>query len=88
MIKILEDRGGRGMRTQGLQELVKTIFNDEKTRAQFVSNPESLLRQFSLSENEKAALLKTYSKCGLVSSNSEQFEEEIGPNTWWTSPIP
>ena len=75
------------MKSQGLQELVKNIFSDEKTKAQFVLNPDSVLTQFSLTENEKKALLKTY-KLALATPDSSYLEEAVDPNTWWASPIP
>ena len=43
------------MKSQALQELVKKIFGDEKTKSEFMSNPDSVLSQFALSEQEKKA---------------------------------
>jgi hypothetical protein len=76
------------MKTQGLQELIKKIFSDEKTKAEFISNPESVLKQFSLSEIEKQALLKTTSRLSLITPDSQQLEGIVGPDTWWYSPVP
>ena len=45
------------MKSQSLKELIKTIFGDEKTRLQFESNPDSVLNQFNLTEQEKKAVL-------------------------------
>jgi hypothetical protein len=71
------------MKSQALQELVKKIFSDEKTKQQFISNPEGVLSQFSLSEQEKRAVLSAHAKIGLVTSDSGQLEAVIGPNAWW-----
>jgi hypothetical protein len=72
------------MKSQALQELVKKIFSDEKTKAEFMSNPDSVLSRFSLTEQEKKAILNTYNKLGLVTSDSGQIEAVIGPTSLWT----
>ncbi len=71
------------MKSQVLQELVKKIFSDEKTKQQFMSNPESVLSQFSLSEQEKKAVLSAHAKMGLVTSDSGQLEAVIDPTAFW-----
>ena len=71
-----------------LHRLFKKIFSDEQTRAQFMSSPESVIRQFSLSDEEKKAVLKAHARLGLVTPDSQMLEQEIGPNTWWTGPVP
>jgi hypothetical protein len=71
------------MKSQALQELVKKIFNDEKTKQQFMSNPESVLSQFCLSEQEKRAVLSAHAKVGLATSDSGQLEETIDPLAFW-----
>jgi hypothetical protein len=71
------------MKSQALQDLVKKIFSDEKTKAEFMSNPESVLSQFSLTEQEKKAILNTHAKMGLVTSDSGQLEAVIDPTTMW-----
>ena len=76
------------MKSQALQDLIKNIFNDEKTRLQFESDPDSVLSQFSLTEAEKKAVLNTHSKLGLVTSNSSQLEAAIAPTTEWWAPKP
>jgi hypothetical protein len=70
-----------------LQELVKKIFSDEKTRLEFESDPNSVLAQYNLSEQEKRAVMSTHGKLGLV-AGSEQLEATIGPNQGWLSPTP
>jgi hypothetical protein len=72
------------MKTQKLQELVNKIFNDESTKAQFISNPESVISRYNLTELEKKAVLTVHNKLGLVTSDSSQFEAAINPITeWW-----
>ena len=68
------------MESQALQELVKKIFSDEEIRSQFMANPDSVLSQFSLTEDEKKAVLKTHARLGLMTSDSAQLEATIEPN--------
>ena len=76
------------MKSQALQELVKKIFGDEKTRLQFESNPSSVLSRFNLTEQEKTAVLNTHAKLGLVTSDSQQLEAAINPTSEWYAPSP
>jgi hypothetical protein len=76
------------MKSSALQNFVRKIHSDEKVRAQFVSNPERVLARFKLNEDEKQAILGSYYKLGLVSSNSSQLEAVIEPTSWWFSPVP
>jgi len=76
------------MKSQALQNLVKKIFGDEQTRRQFESNPDSVLSQFKLSEQERRAFMSTYGKLGLVTGGSQQLEATIKGNSGWTSPVP
>ncbi len=76
------------MKTQALQDLVKKIFSDEKTRLQFVSNPDSVLAEFNLTEQERKAVLNTHVKLGLVTADSPQLEAAIDPTIYWFSPSP
>ena len=76
------------MQSKSVQELVKNIFSDEKTRAQFLSDPHSVINSYSLTDQEKNAVLNTYAKLGLVTSNSSQLEATIEPNINWMSPPP
>jgi hypothetical protein len=66
-----------------LQELIKKVFSDEKTRADFIANPDSVMSGFKLSRTEKDALLKTQSRFGLVTSNSLHLDAAIDPQTDW-----
>ena len=76
------------MKSQGLQEMIKKIFSDESTKLQFKSNPESVIAQFKLTEQEKQAVLNTHAKLGLVNSNSQQLEAVLEPTNWWNAPTP
>jgi hypothetical protein len=76
------------MKSQALQEFIKKIFNDEKTRRQFESNPDSVLSQLSLTEQEKKAVLSTHAKLGLVNGNSQQLEAVLDPTGQWNAPTP
>lgn len=76
------------MESQALQKLVKKIFSDEKTKLQFISNPDSVLSQFALTKQEKKAVLKTHAKLGLVTSGSQQLEAAINPTMNWLAPTP
>lgn len=71
------------MKLQPLQELVSKIFSDEEIRSQFMSNPNSVLSRFSLTEDEKKAVLQTYTKLGLITSNSAQMEAAVEPWANW-----
>lgn len=76
------------MKSQALQELVKIIFSDAKTKANFMSDPDSVLSQFALTEQEKKAVMTTHAKLGLITSNSQQLEAAIDPLDNWFSPVP
>ena len=71
------------MNSQKIQRLVRRIFSDEATGARFTADPESVLSQYRLSEDEKNAVLLTHSKMGLVGSGSTRLEAAIGPLSHW-----
>lgn len=71
------------MKSQALQELVKKIFGDEKTKQQFLKDPDSVLTQFNLTEQEKKAVLNIHAKLGLVTSDSQQLEAALDPTFMW-----
>jgi len=71
------------MATGALQELVKKVFRDEKTKAEFISNPNEVISRFSLTEEEKKAVLTTHAKLGLVTSGSQQLDTVVGPMMIW-----
>jgi hypothetical protein len=71
------------LESQALQELVKKIFSDEEIKSQFIANPNSVLSMFSLTDNEKKAVLKTQARLGQMISNSAQLEASIEPDAFW-----
>ncbi len=71
-----------------LQELVRKIFGDEKTKAQFMADPDSILARFTLTDQEKKAVLSTYTRLGLVTTGSSQLEAALRPTETWHSPMP
>lgn len=75
------------MKSPALQEMIKKIFGDEGTRQQFVSNPESVMTGFALTEPEKKAVLRTHTQLGLVASDSTQLEAVLSPTTIWNAPL-
>lgn len=72
------------MKSQALQELVRKIFSDEKTKQQFMTNPDRVISQFKLTKQEKRSVLATRAKLGLITADSQQLNEAIDPfSTWW-----
>ncbi len=71
-----------------LKDLVKTIFSDEKTKAQFLQDPDRFLSRYALTEQEKKAVMGMHSSLGLVTGESPQLEAAIRPTTGWFSPPP
>ena len=53
------------MKSQALQELVKKIFEDEKNKLQFLKDPDSVLAQFNLTEQEKKGSLEYARQAGV-----------------------
>ena len=76
------------MKSQTLQELVKKIFGDEKTRLEFESNPDQVLARFNLTEQERKAVLTTHAKVGLATSNSPALEAALTATDSWYVPSP
>lgn len=75
------------MKTQALQNLVKKIFSDEKTKQDFEKDPDSVLAGYNLTEQEKKAVLNTHAKLGLVTSGSGQLEATLEANNGWSEPM-
>ena len=71
------------MKSEALQGFISKIFSDEKTRLQFISDPDSVLSKFQLTEQEKSAVLSTNAKLALTTSDSQQLEAIIGPTAIW-----
>ena len=76
------------MKSLALQELVKKIFGDEKTKHEFQKDPDSVLARYNLTEQEKRAVLKTHAKLGLVATSSEQLEATLDANNGWMNRMP
>jgi hypothetical protein len=71
------------MQSKALQELVKKVFGDEKTKSEFISNPNSVMSRFSLTEEERKAVLVTHARLGLVTAGSTQLDTTVGPMVVW-----
>lgn len=71
------------MKSQALQELVKKIFSSEETKSQFVSDPDSVISRFNLTETEKKSVLVTHARLGLVTGNSVKLSDTIVPLGNW-----
>ena len=76
------------MKSQALQQFVKKVFGDEKTKLEFESNPDKVLARFNLTEQEKKAVLNTHAKVGFATSNSPALEAALDPTATWFSPTP
>jgi hypothetical protein len=71
------------VKSQSLQEMVKSIFCDESTKEQFLSNPDSVMSRYNLTDNEKTAVLNTTSRYGLATSNSASLAVGIQAALFW-----
>ena len=69
-----------------LQALVRKLFSDEETRLQFESDPNSILSKFTLTVQEKKAVLTTYSNFGLVTGGTQQMEAFLEAADPWFAP--
>lgn len=72
------------MKKQALEDVVRLIFGDAKTRDQFLSSPDSVLSKFAVTESEKKAILGTYSRFGLVTSGSPQLTAVLESADPWS----
>lgn len=66
------------MESKGLQELVKKIFGDSVTKAEFENDPENVVARFQLTEPERKAVLATATGPGA----------DDDPLILWNSPVP
>ena len=71
------------MKSQSLQNLIKNIFSDEATKQQFISDPENIISQYNLTEQEKKAVLNARAKLSLITPDSIQLEADVEPRGWW-----
>jgi hypothetical protein len=71
------------MESQALQKMIKKVFSDEKTKLLFMANPESVIAQFKLTEQEKKAVLNTHARLGLATADSQQLEAALDPLVIW-----
>ncbi len=66
------------MKSKGLQGLVKKVFGDAVTKAEFDKHPEQVMARFDLTEPEKKAVLATATGPGV----------DVDPLILWNSPVP
>jgi hypothetical protein len=71
------------VKSKSLQEMVKSIFCDETTKAEFLSNPDSVMNRYNLTEQEKTAVLNTSARVGLATSNSAALVAEPEAALFW-----
>ncbi len=71
------------MKSQSLQEMVKSIFSDETTKEQFLANPESVMSRYNLTDNERTAVLNTNARLGLATSGSPALATGIEAALYW-----
>ncbi len=71
------------MKSKSLQEMVKSIFCDETTKAEFLANPDSVMNRYNLTENEKTAVLNTSARVGLATSGSAALAVEPEAAIFW-----
>jgi hypothetical protein len=71
------------MNSQAIRDLVKAVFSDEKTRQEFVSDPNRVIARYALTDPEKEAVLGTYISTGLVTGNSAALAADIQPLGFW-----
>jgi hypothetical protein len=58
------------MYSKSLSKLVKEVFSNEEVKKQFISNPDSVMSQFKLTEQEKRAVLSTHARMALAGTGS------------------
>ena len=71
------------MKSQSLQEMVKSIFVDETTREQFLANPDSVMSRYNLTEHERTAVLNASGRYGLATSDSPALAVGIEAALFW-----
>ena len=73
------------MKSVSLQALISRLFSDEATRKEFLDDPETVLQQHHLTDQERTAMTNSFSKLGLVTSPSAQMEAAISPTWEWVA---
>jgi hypothetical protein len=58
------------MKSSSLQDLVRNIFSSEAAKKQFMADPDSIISQFELTDNERKAILNVHARLGLDTGNS------------------
>lgn len=71
------------MQSSAIQNLVKRIFSSEETKSQFISDPESVLAHYSLSKQEKQAVLNSVACVGTGSSSANALIAKTDPLNYW-----
>ncbi len=73
------------MNTTELQKLIESIFSNEETRQQFESNPEKVLDRFTLTKEERKAVLDVHDSLGTVVTDSREMIAAIRAHYNWFS---
>lgn len=71
------------MHSKSLPELVKKVFGDEEAKKQLLSDPDSMMSQFSLTEQEKKAVLSTHARMELACPGATLASAPVGPLAMW-----
>ena len=71
------------MSLQAVQALVKKAFADTEFKRRFLSNPDEVLAQFDLTEEEKAALQRIQGHSGVMAASSRELDLAVGPLATW-----
>ena len=70
------------MQSETLSGMVKKVFGDEDIKRQFMSDPESIISQFALTQQEKKAVLCAHARLNLVAGNGQVAIEQY-PQVMW-----
>lgn len=71
------------MERKGLQELVKSVFSDERIYARFKSDPQSIISNYKLTSAERKAVLNPRVRMALIPEGPELFAESDPLNNWF-----
>ena len=71
------------MQSKSLSKLVKKVFSDEEVKKQFISDPDSVMSQFKLTEQEKRAVLSTHARMELANAGSAPGVSLAEPLVVW-----